>query len=194
MKPERFIPAPPVSPGDVLREFIFTNGGITQEKLAKAMKVSRFSINQIVNGKRSITAEMALKLAHVTSTTVDLWLNLQRDTDLYNARLKLNGKLDGLRVLRAPKTDSELFLDIDDGDSTGSLADTDNGWLSDVRQCVERIGRTNFTLDDIYHFEKELAKAHPDNHHVREKIRQQLQVLRDEGFLDFIEPGTYRRK
>ena len=193
MKPERFIPAPPISPGDALRKFIFSNDGVTQEKLADAMKVSRFSVNQIVNGKRTVTAEMALRLAYVTSTTPQLWLDLQRDIDLYNARLKLARELDRLKVLRQPKSEAELFLDVDDAVS-GLPSDADKGWLTDVRRCVERIGRADFTLDDVYRFEKELAEAHPDNHHVREKIRQQLQALRDEGFLEFLEPGTYRLK
>jgi addiction module HigA family antidote len=110
MKPERLIPAPPISPGDVLRKFIFSNKGITQDSLAAAMQVSRFSINQIVTGKRSITAEMALKLARVTSTTAESWLNLQIDVDLYRAKLKLSEEILKLPILRPPKTDEELFV------------------------------------------------------------------------------------
>ena len=75
---------------------------ITQEQLADAMQVSRFSINQIVNGRRSVTADMALRLARVTSTTADFWLNLQRDVDLYEAGNKLADVLRSLPVLRRP--------------------------------------------------------------------------------------------
>lgn len=112
MKPDRFIPAPPVSPGDVLRKYIFSDSEITQEQLAKAMLVSRFSINQIVNGKRAVTADMAVRLAYVTSTTPDFWLNLQREIDLYVARQKLADKIPNLKVLRLPKTERELFKDM----------------------------------------------------------------------------------
>jgi len=108
MRPEKYIPAPPISPGELLRKRIL-DGKITQERLADAMKVSRFSINQIINGRRSITAEMALRLARVTSTTPDYWLNLQRQVDLYQAALKLASELDQLDVLRPPKTELELF-------------------------------------------------------------------------------------
>lgn len=66
------------------------------------------------------------------------------------------------------------------------------GWMLDVMKCVERLNRTDFNLDDIYSFEKELSKKHPDNRHVKDKIRQQLQVLRDKGYLDFISRGYYR--
>ena len=49
-----------------------------------------------------------------------------------------------------------------------------------------------FTLDDVYAHEDELAALHPGNRHVRDKIRQQLQVLRDMGLLQFLSPGSYR--
>jgi addiction module HigA family antidote len=110
MTPDRYIPAPPITPGDALRKYILSEK-MTQERLADAMGVSRLSVSQIVNGRRSVTAEMALRLARVTSTTPDFWLNLQRDVDLYNARLKLGAKLDRLVVLRPPKSDHELFVD-----------------------------------------------------------------------------------
>jgi antitoxin HigA-1 len=108
---DAYIPAPPITPGDVLRDYILSEPGITQERLAKAMLVSRFSINQIVNGKRAVTADMALRLAHVTSTTPDLWLNLQRDIDLYTAERKLGQKIRSMKVLRSPKTEKELFIE-----------------------------------------------------------------------------------
>jgi antitoxin HigA-1 len=112
MKPARLVPAPPIGPGDVLRDHILKSG-ITQDQLADAMRVSRFSVNQIVNGRRSITADMALRLAHVTSTTPGFWLNLQREVDLYRARLKMGDLLDRLTVLRQPKPERELFIEGD---------------------------------------------------------------------------------
>jgi len=66
------------------------------------------------------------------------------------------------------------------------------GWLLDVMRCVERLGKTEFTLQEVYRFENELRRIYPDNKHIREKIRQQLQLLRDKGFLDFVERGLYR--
>jgi type II restriction enzyme len=66
------------------------------------------------------------------------------------------------------------------------------GWLIEVMKCVEQIGREEFTLTDVYAFEGVLSRLYPDNANVRPKIRQQLQVLRDQGFLQFLGGGTYR--
>jgi len=49
-----------------------------------------------------------------------------------------------------------------------------------------------FTLDDMYRFENYHGELHPENHNVKPKIRQQLQVLRDAGIIEFIARGRYR--
>ena len=110
--PERLVPTPPISPGEVLRERILGNRKMTQEQLAKAMQVSRLSVNQLVNGRRAVTAEMALRLARVTTTTPNFWLNLQRDVDLFEAEVKLADTLPQLGVLREPKSGAELIVDV----------------------------------------------------------------------------------
>lgn len=65
------------------------------------------------------------------------------------------------------------------------------GWLADILTCVERLFST-FTLDDMYAFEEELSRKHPENHNIRPKIRQQLQLLRDLGLVKFVSPGVYQ--
>ena len=67
------------------------------------------------------------------------------------------------------------------------------GWMLDVLKCVERIPERDFSLQQVYAFEAELQAAHPENHFVRDKIRQQLQLLRDRGLLEFTSRGHYRR-
>ena len=57
---------------------------------------------------------------------------------------------------------------------------------------MEAIGRSEFTLDDVYRFEDRLASIYPGNSNVRPKIRQQLQVLRDQGFIEFVGRAIYR--
>jgi predicted Rdx family selenoprotein len=66
------------------------------------------------------------------------------------------------------------------------------GWLIEVMKCVDAIGRQEFQLADVYAFENRLSGLYPGNRHVRQKIRQQLQVLRDQGYLDFVSRGYYR--
>lgn len=67
------------------------------------------------------------------------------------------------------------------------------GWMLDVLNCVNQIDERDFTLHQMYKFENMLAAKHPDNKHVRDKIRQQLQVLRDKGILEFRGRGNYRK-
>lgn len=65
-------------------------------------------------------------------------------------------------------------------------------WLLDVMNCVEKVGKREFSLHDVYSFETELQRLYPDNRHIRDKIRQQLQVLRDSGYIEFVRRGNYR--
>jgi type II restriction enzyme len=68
------------------------------------------------------------------------------------------------------------------------------GWTLDVLQIVKGLNKQEFTLREVYDQEDALAKLHPNNAHVRDKIRQQLQVLRDLGLLTFLGGGFYRLK
>lgn len=66
------------------------------------------------------------------------------------------------------------------------------GWLLDIMNCVEKIKKQEFSLDEVYTFENILSQKHPDNKHIKDKIRQQLQFLRDKGYLVFIGNGKYK--
>ena len=66
------------------------------------------------------------------------------------------------------------------------------GWTTDVLRCIERLGKKEFSLPDAYEFETELSAAHPRNRNVQAKIRQQLQILRDQRVLLFLGHGRYR--
>jgi len=66
------------------------------------------------------------------------------------------------------------------------------GWLLDVMNCIEQLENKEFSLNEVYAFENTLSKKHPENKHIKEKIRQQLQILRDKGYLEFRERGSYR--
>lgn len=66
------------------------------------------------------------------------------------------------------------------------------GWMIDILLVIEKVGKTEFTLEDIYRYESELAQLHPENHHIKDKIRQQLQILRDKNYISFVNRGIYR--
>jgi len=65
------------------------------------------------------------------------------------------------------------------------------GWTLDVLKVVHALSKRHFTNQDIYAFSNDLAKRHPQNKHVRDKIRQQLQFLRDKGFLAQTREGVW---
>ncbi len=69
---------------------------------------------------------------------------------------------------------------------------TGRKWLLDIMMCIEKLESATFSLNEIYKFEDKLKLAYPNNMHIREKIRQKLQVLRDSGYLEFVGKGQYR--
>ncbi|MCX6761965.1 MAG: restriction endonuclease [Candidatus Moranbacteria bacterium] len=66
------------------------------------------------------------------------------------------------------------------------------GWILDTMSCIDKIGKREFSLDEVYAFEKELKEKHPENNFIKDKLRQQLQVLRDKGYLEFVSRGRYK--
>lgn len=66
------------------------------------------------------------------------------------------------------------------------------GWLTDVLACLRKLEKIEFTLNEMYSFEEALRKTHPKNKHIKPKIRQQLQILRNRGILEFIGKGKYQ--
>lgn len=67
------------------------------------------------------------------------------------------------------------------------------GWIMDVLNCIGKIQEDDFSLDQVYSFENELQLRHPKNRFIKEKIRQQLQLLRDKGIIEFTTRGKYRK-
>jgi type II restriction enzyme len=72
------------------------------------------------------------------------------------------------------------------------LSVKERGWTLDVLNGVRNLGKKEFTNTDAYTLARQLEKLYPDNRHIRDKIRQQLQVLRDMGLLLHIESGRWR--
>ena len=78
----------PTSPGEILREEFLAPLGMTQKRLADHLGCDVKVINRIVNGRTSVSAEMALKLGATFRTTPEFWLNAQKAVDLYRACIR----------------------------------------------------------------------------------------------------------
>lgn len=76
----------PIHPGEILLEEFLGPMGVTQRQLAEAIRVPYQRVNEIVNGRRGITASTALRLGKFFDMTPGFWMNLQQRWDLYHAR------------------------------------------------------------------------------------------------------------
>ena len=91
----------PVHPGEVLSEDFLQPLGLTQYRLAKSLSVPPRRINEIVHGKRAVTADTALRLARFFGTSERFWLNLQTGFELEVERDRLRHRLSReVRVLK----------------------------------------------------------------------------------------------
>ena len=90
----------PIHPGEVLFQEFLVPLGISQYRLAQAIDVAPIRISQIVNGKRAITADTALRLSRYFDTSAQFWLSLQGQYDLEVARQQLDSALTAIKPLR----------------------------------------------------------------------------------------------
>ena len=84
---------PNIHPGEVLFEEFLKPLDISQNKLARTMRVPPRRINEIVHGKRAVTADTAIRLARALGTSEQLWMGLQADYDLEEARKAVQSEL-----------------------------------------------------------------------------------------------------
>lgn len=76
----------PTHPGELIREDLLPETGLSQTQLAQLMGVSRRTVSEIVNERRRLTSDMAFRLARVFNSTPEMWLNLQQALDLWEAQ------------------------------------------------------------------------------------------------------------
>ena len=87
----------PTHPGEMLREEYLPDLGLTVATLANAIGVSRQSVNELVRERRAVSAEMALRLGTLFRTSPEMWLNLQREVDLWDAEQRIKKELTKIR-------------------------------------------------------------------------------------------------
>ena len=94
---------PPVHPGEVLMEDFLKDLGITQHKLAVSIGVPPRRINEIVHGKRAITADTALRLAKFFGMSPQFWLGLQTQYDLDVAEDKVFSEIEQIQTINVAR-------------------------------------------------------------------------------------------
>ena len=92
---------PPTHPGEVLREDFLKPLGLSQYRLAKALGVPEVRVGAIVNGKRAVTPDSALRLARYFGTSPEFWLGIQATYDLETARDRIGGEIEAAVKPRA---------------------------------------------------------------------------------------------
>ena len=91
----------PTHPGEMLREDFMPDYGLTVSGMAKALGVSRQTVNELLRERRSISPEMALRLARLFGNTPEFWLNAQRAVDLWDATRTVGREIEKISPLRA---------------------------------------------------------------------------------------------
>ena len=91
----------PVHPGEMLREDYLPDYGLTVSSFAKALGVSRQTINELLRERRALTPDMALRLSRLFKNSPEFWLNAQRAVDLWTAQRNRKKELDRIKPLDA---------------------------------------------------------------------------------------------
>lgn len=86
----------PPHPGEVLKDGVFTDAGLTVTESARQLGVSRVQLSRLLNGRAALTADMALRLAEWLGGSAESWLRMQADFDLWQARKKPAPKVERL--------------------------------------------------------------------------------------------------
>ena len=91
----------PTHPGEMLREDFLPDYGLTPSGLARAIGVSRQTVNELLRERRAVSPEMALRLARLFGNTPEFWLNAQRAVDLWDATRHAKKKIERIAPLHA---------------------------------------------------------------------------------------------
>lgn len=91
----------PTHPGEMLREDFLPEFGLTVSSFAKALGVSRQTVNELVRERRAVSPEMALRLARLFGNTPEFWLNAQRAVDLWEAARASKKEIESIKPISA---------------------------------------------------------------------------------------------
>lgn len=159
--------------------FFFLTYNQTQFKVTNLMVIPRVFINLPVIEKRN---QLSINARRAGWTGCNILLSQIAD------RGKLfvieNQKIHRAESVRAEWNKIRFLTEFKDFES--------RGWITDILFCIENIKKQIFNLSDMYAYEQHLKILHPENNNIQAKIRQQLQILRDRGVVEFLGKGEYR--
>lgn len=92
----------PTHPGEVLREDVFPNLGLSKVAIARRLGISRAMLYAILDERAPISAPMALRLGKLLGSSAEVWLNLQRDYDLRTLEPQMADELDRIETVQSP--------------------------------------------------------------------------------------------
>ena len=90
----------PGHPGEMLREDFLPDYGLTISSLARALGVSRQTVNELLRGRRAVSPEMALRLSRLFGNSAEFWLNAQHAVDLWDAAQAIKTEVQRIKPLR----------------------------------------------------------------------------------------------
>jgi addiction module HigA family antidote len=90
----------PTHPGELIREDLLPETGLSQTQLANLMGVSRRTISEIVHERRRVTPDIAFRLAKIFNSTPEMWLNMQQAVDLWEARTNHGNEYEKIRSIQ----------------------------------------------------------------------------------------------
>ncbi len=105
-------------------------------------------------------------------------------------RIPLDGKIPVV-ANGAPVAEQQVREEFSRISKLAEVPPSVRGWTLDVLTIVRKLAKSRFSLQELYELEPYLQNIHPRNRNVRPKIRQQLQILRDLGLIEFTNPGNY---
>ncbi len=93
----------PTHPGEMLKEMVLPDLGITQTEFAKRLKVSRQTVSELMRERRPLTPDMAIRLSRLVGGTPGGWLRMQQAVDLWEVEHSDTKKYTGIRKMRTPQ-------------------------------------------------------------------------------------------
>ena len=97
----------PTTPGEILKYEFIEPLGLTQQQLAERLGITRVRVNEIISGKRAITPDTAIRLSRLFHTTVEFWMGLQTDVELWDAMKAGEREYRKIIPLKPKKSDRE---------------------------------------------------------------------------------------